>query len=199
MNNEKRDLEFLYEMGTVRMIQRTWRQFLTTNFANLAEHTCRVMWLAYIIGKKENADTNKIVKMALLHDITESRTGDVHYLSRMYTKRNEELAIKDMLKDICLEEELLALSKEYEERQTLEAKIVKDADNLDVDMELMEQNDNSARLKKGKQPSRDRVQELLFTKTAKKMWYEIQLSNPHDWHLNANNRFNAGDWKKPNP
>lgn len=196
MSDNKRDLEFLYEMGTLRMIPRSWRQMHNANFANLAEHTFRVMWIAMVIAKKEGANLDKVIKMAITHDIAESRTCDPHYLSRMYVKKDEHQATTDMLKDVALEEEFSTLLKEYELRQSLEAKVVKDADNLDVDMELMEQYINGVKLKEEFQPMRNRVSEILFTETAKKMWYEIQLSNPHDWHLNANNRFVNGDWKK---
>jgi len=46
----KRDVEFLFEVGTLRLIDRTWRQFGGANFANVAEHTFRVMWIAALIA-----------------------------------------------------------------------------------------------------------------------------------------------------
>ncbi|MFK5981523.1 MAG: HD domain-containing protein [Flavobacteriaceae bacterium] len=195
MENKKRNIEFLYEMGTIRFIPRIWRQFLNKDFANLSEHIFRVVWTAIIIAKEENADINKVIKMALIHDIVESRNSDVHYLSRMYTKRNDVAAIKDILKETSIEDEFLELFYEYEERESIEAQIVKDADNLDVDFELQEQYVNGIKIKEDFQVMRDRVYEILFTETAKRMWKEIQNSNPHDWHINGNNRFNNGDWK----
>lgn len=191
-----RNLDFLYEMGTMRYIPRMWRQFLNKDFANLSEHILRVMWTALLIAKEEGADMNKVLKMALVHDITESRNSEVHYLSRMYTKRNEEKAIKDILEGTSIEQEFIELFNEYEERKSIEAKIVKDADNLDVDMELQEHHANGLRIKEEFQHIRDRVYELLFTDTAKRMWKQIQQSNPHSWHVEGNNRFNKGDWKK---
>jgi putative hydrolase of HD superfamily len=196
MNEQKRNLELLYEIGTMRYIPRTWSQFLNKNFANLAEHTLRVMWIAIILAKEESADLNKVIKMALIHDTSETRTGDVNYLSRMYTARNEKKASEETLKDTSVEQDFLELIKEYEERQSIEAKIVKDADNLDVDMELNEQYACGIKLREEKQNMRKRVRDLLFTNTAKILWDEIQKSNPHDWHINANNRFLSGDWKK---
>ena len=195
MENKKRNIEFLYEMGTIRFIPRIWRQFLNKDFANLSEHIFRVIWTSIIIAKEENADINKVIKMALIHDIVESRNSDVHYLSRMYTKRNDVAAIKDILKETSIEDEFLELFYEYEERESIEAQIVKDADNLDVDFELQEQYVNGIKIKEDFQVMRDRVYEILFTETAKRMWKEIQDSNPHDWHINGNNRFNNGDWK----
>ena len=194
----KRDMEFLYEVGTLRFINRSWVQFLSPNFANLAEHHFRVMWLALMIAAKEGLqDTEKVVKMALVHDIAESRAGDVHYVSRQYTERNEELGIKDMLADTALEEEFLSLWQEYEDRQSMEAKIVKDADNLDIDFELSEQSAMGNTVGESFHDARKQVsQNKLYTETAQAIWQEIQDSDPHDWHRFGRNRLNSGDWKK---
>lgn len=192
----KRNLEFLYEVGTLRFVPRTWRQFLNKDFANVSEHIFRVIWTAIIIAKEENADMNKVIKMALVHDITESRNTDVNYLSRMYTKRDEENAIKDTLKDTSIEKEFLDLFHEYEQRESLESKIVKDADILEADIELQEQYANGVKIKKDFEVMRKNVRAQLHTKTAKKLWAQIHKSNPHDWHVKGNNRFTKGDWKK---
>jgi putative hydrolases of HD superfamily len=196
MDGENRNLQFLYELGTLRYIPRIWRQFLNKDFANLSEHIFRVIWIAIIIAKEECANLDKVIKMALVHDIVESRNSDVHYLSRMYTKRDDDAAIKDILRDTSIEQEFLDLFAEYEERKSIESKIVKDADNLDVDIELQEQYVNGIKVKEDFQVMRNNVYELLFTDTAKKIWKEIQTSNPHDWHIKGNNRFTNGDWKK---
>lgn len=196
MADSNRDIEFLYEMGTLRYIPRMWRQFLNKDFANLSEHIFRVMWISVIIAKHEGANIDKVIKMALVHDIAESRNSDVHYLSRMYTDRNEEKAINDILKDTIIEQDFKNAIDEYEERKSLEAKIVKDADNLDCDMELQEQYVNGVAIKKDLQEIRNYVGDNLFTETGKKMWHQIQNSNPHDWHVMGNNRFTQGDWKK---
>lgn len=193
---QNRDSEFLYEIGTMRFIQRTWKQFIGSEFANLAEHSMRVIWTALIIARGEkNVDTGKIVKIALVHDITESRTGDVHYISRLYTKRNDEQAIKDILLDTSVADEFLALYHEYEQRETLEAKIVKDADNIEVDLELMEQKARGNPLADKWTAMRRKVRSTLFTNSAKKLFDEIYQTDPDAWHINAPNRFSAGDWK----
>jgi putative hydrolase of HD superfamily len=194
-----KDINFLYEMGNIRYIERLWRRFGHDDFANLAEHHFRVFWIAMIIAAHEdNADTGKIAKLVLLHDIAESRTGDVDYISRQYVERNEEMAIHDILHNTSIEKEFLELWQEYEDRQTIEAKIAKDADNLDVDFELAEQAAKGSRLQNVKKPSRDHVaSEKLFTKTAKELYKQLKSSDPHDWWwLSPRNRNNAGDWKK---
>jgi putative hydrolase of HD superfamily len=194
----KRDIELLYEVGCMRFIQRQWRQFLNADFQNNAEHSFRVMWLAYIIASHEKVkDVGKVLKMALVHDMSESRSGDLHYVSRQYSSRDESKAIQDTLGQTILEKELIELWEEYEEKKTKEAQIVKDADNLDVDLELKEQEERGHNLRKFFSPIRLKVKKSqLFTKTAKKMWDEIQKSEVHDWHFHARNRYNEGDWKK---
>lgn len=193
----ERDIQFLYEIGSLRFIDRQWKRFLNADFANLAEHHLRVMWLAIIIAKYEKADIDKVLKMALVHDIAESRTGDVDYLARQYVKREEELGLKDMLHKTAIEKEFLHLYEEYEKRESLEAKVVKDADTLDVDMELSEQEARGFKLKQVWRGQRQHVKKTqLFTATARKIGRQLETSSPHDWHVKGRNRINAGDWKK---
>ena len=186
----KRDLDFIYEMGALRHIDRQWKRFLMIKPQNTVEHTFRIIWVAMILAKGEKADVEKVIKMGLLHDIVESRTGDTDYLMRTYVKRNDEKAIKDILKGTSLEKEYLEIFDEYEKRETLEAKIVKDADTLDIDLEVREQESRGMKTIKPWQKFRfEGNYKKLFTKSARKIWREIQTSSPHDWHTKADHRF----------
>lgn len=193
----KRDVELMYELGSLRFIERAWKQFLSPNFSNLAEHHLRVIWIALLLSKMEKkGDTSKIVKMALVHDVGESRAGDVHYISRQYTKRDEHKAILDIFKNTSLSEEMVSLWDEYEARKSIEAKIVKDADFLDVDFELQEQKAKGEEFIKVWSSNRKIIYELFYTRSAKKLWKAIKKSNPTDWFNHARNRFVEGDLKK---
>lgn len=196
--SKNRDLEFLYEIGAMRFIDRSWRQFYNPGAENLSEHHLRVAWLALTIAKREGVkDTGKIVKMSLVHDLAESRTGDASWMQKQYVTRDEEHGISDVFKDTSIGDEFMALWREYEDRKTIEAKIVKDADNLDVDLELQEREVIGGRLKKEWKDTRIMVyKKKLNTKTAKKIWLEIQKSNPHDWHREARNLTAFGKGKK---
>lgn len=195
--NLQRDVDFLFEMGNIRLIDRMWRRFHNVNFANLAEHHFRVFWIAMVIAAhEENVDIAKVAKMTLIHDVAESRTGDVDYLARQYVDRHEELAIKDMLGGSVLEGEFYALWEEYEKRESLEAKIAKDADNLDVDFELAEQAVSGDPLQQRWQDNRQFVaKKKLYTDTAKRLFEQLEKSDPHAWHVNGRNRRNGGDWR----
>lgn len=192
----KRDVELLYEIGSIRFIQRTWKQFLGPDFANLTEHHFRVTWLALLLAKMEGkGDTGKIAKMALVHDLAESRTGDVNYISRQYTKRDDKKAIQDILKDTALGQEFLEIWHEYEEKKTIESKLVKDADWLDVDLEIQEQKAMGRKQMDVWNKERGLISKLLLTKSAKKLWKAIWSSTATDWYHFAPNRYTAGDFK----
>jgi putative hydrolase of HD superfamily len=198
MSDNKRDLEFLFEIGALRKMQRAWGRFFSSEMANISEHIFRVIWLALILARKEGVKSEeKIIKLALVHDISEGRAGDVDYLSRQYVERDEESAAKDMLRGTSLESDFFDLWREMEVKETIEAKIVKDADNLDIDLELMENITLDKDLVDFKEKMREEILlPKLYTESAKKMWKEIYQSNPHAWHMNSDkNRFKGGDWK----
>lgn len=184
-----RDLQLLFELGTLRFVPRTWNQLHNPGFANVAEHMFRMMWIALILAKKEGADVSKVLKIALVHDVTESRTGDVHTLTRHYVQRDEANALADMTASTSYEAEAKELMEEYHKRETLEAKVVKDADILDVDMELRE-----LWAKGGKYPKtwdekrRQIVENDLHTESARTMWHEINAADPYDWYADGIDR-----------
>lgn len=138
MKEQDRNIDFLYEIGSLRNVPRGWRQHLGFDVASDLEHTIRLIWLALLISRMEKqGDENLIIKMALVHDIAETRTSDLSYVQKVYVKADEERAADDMFKDTIFGD-LREVIKQYEKRDSIEAKIVKDADNLDVDLELKE-------------------------------------------------------------
>jgi len=78
----------------------------------------------------------------------------------------------------------------------MEAKIAKDADNLDVDFDLAEQAALGRTLNgKWKEARQFIAKKYLYTNTAKAIFDQLEASDPHDWHLTGRNRLNNGDWK----
>jgi putative hydrolases of HD superfamily len=180
----KRDIEFLYEVGGLRKVPRSWQQVLTHRVANISEHIFRMTFIAWTIAIEEKADVEKVIKMCLTHDVAESRATDIAFMHRQYVTRNEELAFEHIFAETTIGGEVHGLVGEYEERLSLEAKIVKDADNLDVDLELREHarlgDPVALDMQKNHRPTI--IKEKLYTETAKRMWHEIQESNPDSWH-----------------
>lgn len=199
MHNLKRDTDLLYEVGCLRHVMRTWNHFNGAEVGNCADHSFRVAWIALTLAKHEGrGDHEKILKLALMHDMTETRTGDTNYISRQYVKRNDKQASADIFSDTVHEKEIAELFEEYEERKSIESQIVKDADTLDVDMELQEMKARGNELGLlWKEKREEMVSTKFFTKSAEKLFKSIYENSVHDWHnVSARNRFNDGDWKK---
>jgi putative hydrolase of HD superfamily len=182
-----RDIEFLYEIGSLRNIPRAWIQHLATDCASTLEHTLRVVFLALLIARKEGVkDEETIIKMALIHDLAEARTADLAYVHKVYTTTDDLRAAHDQFAGTAFPD-LEELLKKYEKRDSIEAKIVKDADNLDIDLEMKEVQERGSLVPGKKGMMRRFVRDKkLYTKTAKKIWDEIQTSDPSSWHLKAN-------------
>lgn len=193
----KHIVNFLFEIGTLRYIKRSWVNFLCPQFQNVSEHILRVIWIAYLIAEEEGIkNKEKILKIALIHDIPESRTGDQNYLQRQYVKKNESLALKDITNGLKNQKEMIKLWHEYKSLKSIESKIVHDADNLEVDFELKEQEAQGYRIPEEWKKIRKHVKEnKLFTASAKKIWNQLQKHNPHLWHTKSRNRYLKGDWK----
>lgn len=190
-----RDLQFLYEIGTMRNLQRAWRQTLGVDVATNPEHTFRVAFIALTLARMEGVQNDeKILKMALVHDLGEARTLDLNYTAKMYVKIDEHKAAHDTL-DGTMIRDLLKVFEEYERRACIEAKIVKDADNLDVDLELKELEERGHKLPKKWGYVRSKIvhDKKLHTKSAKKLWKAIQKSDPAAWHLTHNKWYKMPD------
>lgn len=125
--------KFFYEIGNLRKVLRTHQQTLLTldPTDNTASHSFRTVFIGYFLAKELMADADKVLKMCLLHDIEEVRSGDISWINNKYVKVYGDEIRKDQLKNLPHSQEFLQLSQEYSERQTKEAKIAKDADLLD--------------------------------------------------------------------
>jgi len=188
MSTTKRDLDLLFEVGSLRNTDRSWKQMLGIDCANDVEHSFRVMLIALMLARREGGvDENKILKMALVHDLAETRTGDHNYTQKVYVTSDEEKAATDLFAGTILNDLREDILREYEERQTCEARIVKDADNLDVDVEIRELAERGSQMSLKWKESRLLVRnEKLYTQAAKDMWDAIQSADPSSWHLAAN-------------
>ncbi len=187
----RRSVEFLYEVGALRHLKRTWSQFLGDDTANITEHTLRVAWIALLLCAMEGrGDSGKVVKMALVHDLGESRTGDVNQVQSLYVRRDEGRAVEDMLAGTPLRDEMLALWHEYEARESVEALLVKDADHLDVEFELGEHTARGSHVEGALRADRDaQVAPKLYSDAARALWHARLQSEPDAWYTRGRNRF----------
>jgi len=138
----KRMIEFLFEAGMLKKTPRTGYQFLGTGGESVADHSFRMTVVGYVLASLEpEADGNKVVLMCLFHDLPEARTGDHNYVNKRYTEVDENAAMDDQVRGLPFGSEMKSLFLEFNEAQTLEAKLAKDADQIDLILDLKEQLD----------------------------------------------------------
>jgi len=176
---------FFYEMGTMRKIPRSHQQTLLFQDLsdNIASHSFRVTIIGYFLAKNLGADVNKVVKMCLLHDIEETRSGDQNWVHKKYIKSFEDEIRREQLAGFEGIGELKELSKEYDERETIEAKITKDADLLDQIFLLREYEWQGSKEASGwLQGDLENEQEkIMSTDLAKKIAKEAKRQKPSGW------------------
>jgi putative hydrolase of HD superfamily len=134
---EKTISDFLFEAASLKRTPRTGYQFLGRGHENVAEHSFGVAMLSYVLGRLSGkADLERLLSMALFHDLAEARTGDLNYVNKRYVTALEDEAFNDAASGLPFEDELLELKKEWSQGETLEAKLAADADQLDMMLEL---------------------------------------------------------------
>lgn len=125
-------VKFIYEAGILSKTPRSGLWFLGTGKQTVAEHIMRATMIGYTLGKMTpKADTNKVVLLCLFHDLGEGRTSDLNYVHQRYGRLAEAQAINDIAASVPFGPHIKSLFQEFEDRETLESKLAKDADQLE--------------------------------------------------------------------
>jgi len=141
-NKYNKIVDFLFEAGMLAHTPRSGFFFLGSGKQSVAEHSNRVAYIGYVLAEMiKDVDTSKVLQMCIFHDIAEARVSDLNYVHQKYTKRYESKAIKDLTDPLPFGNKIKDIIEEYEKRESLEAKIAKDADNLEFLLSLKEQKD----------------------------------------------------------
>lgn len=106
---------------------------------SVADHSWGVALLTLLHSEEVGIEMEKALKMAVIHDIAESETGDfvtrdIDEKQEVEKEEKEELEKKavEKLSGLLNSPELQELWKEYEKRETDEAKFIKDMDLIDM-------------------------------------------------------------------
>lgn len=139
------DIDFLLDALELKDEKRTgWELRKIEEPESVADHSWSVGLLCLIYSDQENVETGKCLKMALLHDLAEYQTGDL--VTRADSEMQQvEKEDKHSMETNAMEKissglenrEIMAIWKEYEERETPEAKFVKDMDMIDMCLQAL--------------------------------------------------------------
>ena len=132
-------LELFLEAGSLKKLPRTgWLLRGVINPESIADHSFRTALIVLFLADELRAkgveiDTEKAIRMAILHDLAEARITDVPLTAQRYLDKGkgEREALMEMLSSID-RGDLLGLFDEYENETSIEGKLVKFADRLEM-------------------------------------------------------------------
>ena len=98
-----------------------------------------------LIARGVEVEMERVLRMALLHDWAEARVGDMPRTASQYfgsdaRRRAERAAFRDIVAELNeheLNEKYRTLHEDYEERGSLEARLVKAADVVDLLVQVL--------------------------------------------------------------
>ena len=137
--------QYLFEAGHLKHQKRTgWWRMGVRDPESVAEHSHRTAIIGYLLASlEEGVNPERVVTLCILHDLPETRTGDLNWMNKRYApgaKEGEKMALHEQAAQLpsYIATRVLALTEEYEERETCEAKIAKDADTLECLLQCRE-------------------------------------------------------------
>jgi putative hydrolase of HD superfamily len=143
-------LSTLIELQRLKRLDRTgWTlRGLPNGTESVAAHSFGVGVTAMLladefISRGISVDVEKVLRIALLHDWAEVRVGDMPRTATFYfgsdaRKEAETAAFSDVVRDVDSAEGLYgSLYSDYERRSSLEARLVKAADVLDLLVQVL--------------------------------------------------------------
>jgi putative hydrolase of HD superfamily len=130
-------LDLLFEAQALDRIPRSG--FVLRGVAepeSVTEHVWHVLFLVWVLGPRiAGLDLSRAMEIALLHDLAELRVGDLPRTAARYfppgaKKAAETAAMADVLAPLA--ERGIPLYEEYQQGTTLEARLVKACDKLQL-------------------------------------------------------------------
>src|SRR5579884_4069388 len=102
---------------------------------SVAEHSYRTAVIGYVLAALEGASPEKTAALCLFHDTAETRIGDLPWVAKRYlnTKEAERVVLKEQIEQLPKKaaNAIGALTNEYKDHSSLEAKLAREADLLE--------------------------------------------------------------------
>lgn len=150
-------INFLAELTRLKSTPRIgWLLRGVRDVESVAAHSFGVAVIAMLLADRARArgvevNVERLLRMALLHDLTEARTGDLpstikRYFGKAEIKAADEAIAKEIFTELGdFRESYLELFFDYEHRASIESRLVKAADKLDLLIQSREYEKGGAR------------------------------------------------------
>jgi len=180
---------FQIVLGLKTIQRKGWKDKLgLKNVESVADHSYSMAIMSMVLSDLLALDTNKILKMALLHDLAESKVGDFipDEISKKRKNKIENDAMKKILKKLPLnlEQEYNEIWNEYQDNKTEESLFLHDIDRLEMAFQAINYSKNSN--------SKENIQSFIETANneiknneLKEIFKKLLLSN--NYQIEPNN------------
>ena len=139
----QKDFEFLQEMGKLKSVIRFegkyWDDYAMPRRESVADHVWRMAFMLVFFKERITVsfDFERTMKMILIHDIPEIRTGDIPLMSDLRKEKdfakqksqNEKQVFSEMFSGYS--QEFLEIFQEFEAKETIEARLVNNLDRIE--------------------------------------------------------------------
>lgn len=172
---------FLHEAGHLKNLPRSgWLLLGIRQPESVAEHSFRVGLVGIALAAMEGADPGRTAALCLMHDVHETRIGDVPSVGRGYVTTavpqavtaHQTAGMPDALSSVFHE-----LTAEYEAADTLESRVAHDADKIETLLQATEY----ATQGYGSEPWQETSIQALRTESAKQLAQAIVTSDARGW------------------
>jgi putative hydrolase of HD superfamily len=127
----------LFEAKMLKEIPRSGYHFLGSGHESVAEHSFSTTFIAFVMSKLETkVDALKLISMCLVHDLAESRIGDLNTVQKNYVSADETRALEDTIENLPFGASITQLIHEFNEGRSIEARLAYDADQLALVLDL---------------------------------------------------------------
>jgi putative hydrolase of HD superfamily len=138
-------IKFSNSIGKSKKLKRSgWIREKVKNPESVADHSFRVIVLSMVLATHFRVDQTKLIKMAIIHDLGETKTGDL-VVERGKKVNTTEKYKKEMLEDQAVVDLIGKFGKEYHrifhemiERKSKEAQLFWQIDKLEMAMQARE-------------------------------------------------------------
>lgn len=138
-------VDFFQTVGKLKTIKRTgWINHKVPDPESVADHSFRTAIMAMVLAPRLGVNVEKSIKMALIHDVGESKIGDVvimegkQYLPNASEKLEMEAKAFKQIFSLIDGDEYVSLFNEFEEEKTKEARLIKSLDKLEMALQAYE-------------------------------------------------------------
>jgi putative hydrolases of HD superfamily len=171
--------DFLFEVGMLNKTPRSGFQFLGSGCESVAEHVLRTLYIGYVLCKLDpEVDELKVLRLCLMHDLPEARTGDMNYVNKKYVVVDEKKAIRELAEPLFFGGEISQALDEFNNKETKESLLARDADQLSLILQLKECSDL------GNKYSQEWIRfaiQRLATKNARSLAADILATDSSHW------------------